>query len=752
MLEINNRFENALLFGNEDEVKKCLGMGVSPKKRIEGFPPIALAAQNGNLNIVNLLLSKGANPNKLTNEGYSAVYIATSYDNPKCLQALLEKEADCDKTRFDNATPLYRAAAKGHTQCLMILLKFSADFKKPFKGMLPIEIAAQEGNIECVECLIHAYEKDKFANAQTSPILRSIDLDNKRLLKLYVQKGADINQLYAPPSEEIFYEEGSGDESLESSSSETHLKAPFLTPLMYAAMHGDLKFVKLLLKLGANPNIENEYGMLAIHFAANSGKKEIIEELISYGSELNKETIQGYAPFHIARSCQFDDCVELLVSKGASQEESKVTALFQAIEKGNLSDLSHHLSSIDDINVTDFFGRTAVSLAVYYNQPECLEMLSRSGADINKKDLKGLSPIYLAAAKDHEKCLQVLVEYGGDINTECDGVSLVYIAAQMNSVKTLDFLIQNKADFEAPASDGATPLYKAVSNGNFEATDLLIRAGANVNVDLEGFTPVYMAAQNNHPECLKLLIEAGAKVESEKIKTSPLYRATALGHEECVKLLIHAGANVNTKLDGVPAVYIAVQYNHHECLRMLIEAGAKVDSKAFETSPLFKAATLGHRECLELLVAARANLETTFMELTPLWIAALKGHYDCVQLLLNAGANKNHLDPDGHGVSWAAKVMGNQACFELIRDYGPNAAIYIQRRKINILVTSNVRPESSVSLYLDSTNSDEGDIVFYTGELFGFTEDNRSFNTVQVRSLTMVVEDFEIESHTNFKL
>lgn len=54
------------------------------------------------------------------------------------------------------------------------------------------------------------------------------------------------------------------------------------TPLMVAAVKGNLDFVKLLVKYGANPNIKSSKGFLALDFA----KSEKLEKIVSYLSPI----------------------------------------------------------------------------------------------------------------------------------------------------------------------------------------------------------------------------------------------------------------------------------------------------------------------------------------------------------------------------------------------------------------------------------------------------------------------------------
>lgn len=62
-----------------------------------------------------------------------------------------------------------------------------------------------------------------------------------------------------------------------------------------------------------------------------------------------------------------------------------------------------------------------------------------------------------------------------------------------------------------PPQKGNTPLHIASLAGQEEVVKILIRNGANANVQSQnGFTPLYMAAQENHDGVVKFLLANGA--------------------------------------------------------------------------------------------------------------------------------------------------------------------------------------------------------------------------------------------------
>jgi ankyrin repeat protein len=65
-----------------------------------------------------------------------------------------------------------------------------------------------------------------------------------------------------------------------------------ITPLMYAALHGDLVKSAILLRLGANSNVRDQKGLTALYYAVFSknnttNKYEIVQMLLDFGANPN---------------------------------------------------------------------------------------------------------------------------------------------------------------------------------------------------------------------------------------------------------------------------------------------------------------------------------------------------------------------------------------------------------------------------------------------------------------------------------
>ena len=114
------------------------------------------------------------------------------------------------------------------------------------------------------------------------------------------------------------------------------------TPLHAAAMHGLSRWVSFYLAKGANANAKNEWGATPLHEAASRGKSfAIVKSLIAAGADVNAKTKSGDTPLHEAASRTWPgvkDVVQLLTANGASKTErnaSGKTPLDIATEANN---------------------------------------------------------------------------------------------------------------------------------------------------------------------------------------------------------------------------------------------------------------------------------------------------------------------------------------------------------------------------------------------------------------------------------
>ena len=120
-----------------------------------------------------------------------------------------------------------------------------------------------------------------------------------------------------------------------------------------------------------------------------------------------------------------------------------------------------------------------------------------------------------------------------------------------NRLDLVDFLSENKANFNFYDPNGKTLLTKSLLNGSIEMFNCLIDKGANVNYknDKDKSTPLLNCISNNNVELLKLLIENKVNLNSETLdEFNPVVYAINNAKFDCVLCLAENGVKVPEKI------------------------------------------------------------------------------------------------------------------------------------------------------------------------------------------------------------
>ena len=89
------------------------------------------------------------------------------------------------------------------------------------------------------------------------------------------------------------------------------------TLLMLAAQHGHVQIVGLLLKRGADINLQTSRGNTALNAAANGGRERMVDLLLQHGAELNPQDSAAWSALSTAAKGGKERVVDLLLRRGA---------------------------------------------------------------------------------------------------------------------------------------------------------------------------------------------------------------------------------------------------------------------------------------------------------------------------------------------------------------------------------------------------------------------------------------------------
>lgn len=147
-------------------------------------------------------------------------------------------------------------------------------------------------------------------------------------------------------------------------------------------------------------------------------------------------------------------------------------------------------------------------------------------------------------------------------------------AAEQNHTSDIAKLLARGADPDTPDESGNTLLMIAVRHKNAELVDLLVNAGAKLNLrNRHGETAIMLASYKGLGNIVHALYVNGAEINHKG--WNPLLYAASGGHARIIELLLEGGVPVNATSDnGTTPLMMAARGNHLEAAKVLLKNGA----------------------------------------------------------------------------------------------------------------------------------------------------------------------------------
>ena len=285
-------------------------------------------------------------------------------------------------------------------------------------------------------------------------------------------------------------------------------------------------------------------------------------------------------------------------------------------------------------------------------------------------------PVLIAAIRAGEhQTVQRLLDKTLVNARDHEGVTPLAHAATLADAKMVQLLVEAGADVNLASGSGATPLMQAA--GDPEKVRLLLASGAEVNAKSEmGRTPLLIAATfAGNVESVRLLLQAGGKVtDQDMFGETCLTSAAKRGDAQMVEELIAAGADVAA--GGRPPLVWAAEEGNVATLRSLLGHGAG-KKKPHLNFALSSAAARGPDEAVRLLLAegANPNIASPIAGYTPLMWAAYSENVSggAIELLLAKGAKLDAKGATGETPLSLAQKRGATQIVKLLQPASDNA-------------------------------------------------------------------------------
>lgn len=249
-----------------------------------GNTPLMEAAANGLVGLIDVF-SPYADLEVRDLEGNTALHIAALEDHSKIVQMLLEAGADKDCRDFAGVHPLHDLAGRGMLPMMATIMSlFSGEGALDLRdhhGRTPLHYAVAEKQLDAAEMLIRWGATPSVCDEWgRNPLWYASRQGNMEMLKFLLD--ADC------PSQT--QDRDTGDTAL-------HCACAL-------GGQGSLDVAKVLLKNGADPNVQNLAGDLPLHMACRIDDVKLLHLLLFYDSDMNIKNYAGLTPLGEARMHQ----------------------------------------------------------------------------------------------------------------------------------------------------------------------------------------------------------------------------------------------------------------------------------------------------------------------------------------------------------------------------------------------------------------------------------------------------------------
>ena len=142
-------------FGIE-QIRQIINVGVDVDDTSGIFikTPLSIAVRNSNIDLILLLLNRGADVNVVDNFGATQLAYSAMFNNPRVVNVLISHGADVDAADNIGCAPLHMAVLFGRKNIVDILIRHGADVNSTTYESTPLYIASEEGHMEIVKLFL----------------------------------------------------------------------------------------------------------------------------------------------------------------------------------------------------------------------------------------------------------------------------------------------------------------------------------------------------------------------------------------------------------------------------------------------------------------------------------------------------------------------------------------------------------------------------------------------------------------------
>lgn len=494
----------------------------------DGATAIQWAAYRNDLPLADILIRAGANVKAANREGATPLYLASLAGNAGMVQRLLEAGADANELGPQGETPLMLAARSGNLDSIKLLLDYKAQInaKDKLRGNTPLMWAVEQSHSAAVKLLL---ERGADVKANGDP-----DAGGKPRNNLANPKSQRAASLFGANF-------GAG--KVNTAGGAPGASAP--PPKPAAPKRSAAEVAEALRDAGVDPNLLTGFGLDLGNLPPGVEVSTLIEQLSQFGYGRPAKDGGGLTALVLAAREDCLECAQLIVNAGADINQVTNygwTALLTATQNRHYKLAAYLLEKGADPNIANSGGWTPLYLAtdnrnieegdypVRTPDMDHLEFIKlllephkgAKGANVNARVCGPQSKPPTCVGDSTETRTNFTMQWLFE-----EGATPFLRAAQSGDVPLMKLLLAHGADPHIFTAHNVTPLAVASGIGwvegvtyewseadNIEAIKMCLALGIDPNVaDDEGRTALHGAAHKGRTTAIQLLVDAGAKLD-----------------------------------------------------------------------------------------------------------------------------------------------------------------------------------------------------------------------------------------------
>ena len=445
-----------VIAGNYDEATDDNGQLLSMNLALELLPnsivatdsmgntALHIASRNGNLKLVDFLITSHARVDAFDSLGNTSLHLACKHGHIDIAKSLLRNKAELENVNGNGETPIFLAAQNNYLNLVRMLYYLGADPKttnldgqsSQSIGRDSIRAFLSEPDFNLFQMIDLALADEVMRILKNDPgKIHVVDQEGNTLL----HKAAEYGYLKLA--------EASLDLGLDIDKQRDNGS----TALMIAVFNNHISIAELLLQHGADPLIKRTDGFSAIHLAMQRCDLKIIARLLEFQPDINAGASNyNNTPLMTAAFYNRSRLVRLLINSGAR------------------------------VNQTNIQGLSAITASIYgYNSS--IKELNSSVFDPMKWNEQ-----FQLMQEDHLLTLRELIQGGAKLELKsADGQSAIDLEREFGSEKGLiflDSLLQAK-------ETGTRPQKGKQGKNDFDSAKVSLPVGHSTTINDAQFSP-----------------------------------------------------------------------------------------------------------------------------------------------------------------------------------------------------------------------------------------------------------------------